>query len=205
MVTTQSHQIVLIFKFGGVIGAFNCQGAGWDPKEQRIKGYSQCYKPMSGIIHITEIEWDQKKEASEMGNAEEHAVYLNQAEEILLVTPKSDAIHMTIQPSSFEIFSFVPIKKFGADKKFAPIGLINMFNSGGTLQEVEYGDIEDEIRVKIKVKGAGKFLAYSSGRPKKSSLDGVEVGFEWCSADGKLIIDLPWVEECGISYVCFTF
>lgn len=188
-----------------MIGAFNCQGAGWDPKEQRIKGYSQCYKPMLGIVHVTDIEWDQKKEASEMGNAEEYAVYLNQAEEILLVTPKSDAIHMTIQPSSFEIFSFVPIKKFGADKKFAPIGLINMFNSGGTLQEVEYGDIEDEIRVKIKVKGAGKFLAYSSGRPKKSSLDGVEVGFEWCSADGKLIIDLPWVEECGISYVCFTF
>lgn len=194
-----------INKFGGVIGAFNCQGAGWDPKEQRIKGYSQCYKPMSGIVHVTDIEWEQKKEASEMGNAEEYAVYLNQAEELLLVTPKSDSIHMTIQPSSFEIFSFVPIKKFGADKKFAPIGLINMFNSGGTLQEVEYGDIEDEIRVKIKVKGAGKFLAYSSGRPKKSSLDGVEVGFEWCSADGKLILDLPWGEECGISEVGFTF
>lgn len=194
----------LILQFGGVVGAFNCQGAGWDPKEKRIKGYSQCYKPMSGSVHVTDIEWNQKKEATEMGNAEEYAVYLNQAEELLSVTPKSDAIRMTIQPSSFEIFSFVPIKKFSPDMKFAPIGLTNMFNSGGTLQEVEYGENEDKISVKIKVKGTGKFLAYSSEGPKKSSLNGVEVGFKW-NADGKLILDLPWVEESGVSEVGFTF
>ncbi|XP_042516995.1 stachyose synthase-like isoform X2 [Macadamia integrifolia] len=192
-------------KFGGVIGAFNCQGAGWDPKEQRIKGYSECYKPMSGSAHVNDVEWDQRKEATEMGGAEEYAVYLNQAEELSLITPKSDAIQLTIQPSSFEIFSFVPIKNLGPITKFAPIGLTNMFNSGGTIQDLEYCESSVEISVKIKVKGGGKFLVYSSGSPQKCCLNGIEVSFEW-SADGKLNLDLPWTEECGgISDVCILY
>lgn len=192
-------------KYGGVIGAFNCQGAGWDPKEQRIKGYSHCYKPMVGSVHVHDIEWDQKIETAQMGKAEEYVVYLNQAEEFLLVTPKSDAVQITIQPSSFEIYSFVPIEKLGPTIKFSPIGLTNMFNSGGTIEDVEYISGPVETSVKIKVKGGGNFLAYSSGSPKECYLNGVEVDFEWL-AGGKLILNLPWIEEAsGISCVAFLF
>ncbi|KAM7526975.1 hypothetical protein LguiB_030385 [Lonicera macranthoides] len=188
-------------KYGGVIGAFNCQGAGWDSKEQRIKGYSECYKPMLGSIHVGDIEWDQDKEAMAMGEAEEYAVYLNQAEKLVLTMPSSDAIRITIQPSAFEIFSFVPVTGFGQAYKFAPIGLTNMFNSGGTIREFEYSD----SGVKIKVKGGGDFLAYSSSPPKKCYLNGEEVGFQWL-ADGKLRLNLPWVEEAGgISNLGFDF
>ncbi|KAF2325061.1 hypothetical protein GH714_022517 [Hevea brasiliensis] len=88
-----------------------------------------------------------------MGKAEEYVVYLNQTEELFLTTPKSDAIEETIQPSSFELFSFVPIKKLGANTKFAPIGLTNMFNSGGTIQEFGYFRSAAETSVKLKVKG----------------------------------------------------
>ncbi|XP_057966717.1 stachyose synthase [Malania oleifera] len=193
-------------KYGGVIGAFNCQGAGWDPKEQRIKGYSECYKPMSGSIHVKDIEWDQKDEATtEMGEAKEFVLYLNQAEELQLVTPKSKPIQVTIQPSSFEIFSFVPLKKLGPVAKFAPIGLTNMFNSGGTLQGLEFSEGGDGVASRIKVKGGGKFLAYASCMPKKCSLNGVEASCEW-SADGRLALQLPWIEEAsGISDICFLF
>jgi stachyose synthetase len=191
-----------------VIGAFNCQGAGWDPKEQRIKGYSECYKPMSGSVHVSDIEWDQKIEAAQMGKAEEYIVYFNQSAELLLTTSKSDPIQITIQPSSFELFSFVPVKKLGpAAVKFAPIGLTNMFNSGGTIQELEYikSVAAAEESVEIKVKGGGNFLAYSSGSPKKCLLNGAEVAFEWL-ASGKLTLNLPWVEEAGgISDVTFVF
>ncbi|XP_058082285.1 stachyose synthase [Magnolia sinica] len=192
-------------KFGGVLGAFNCQGAGWDPKEQRIKGYSECYKPVSGTVHVTDIEWDQKQEAAQMGHAEEYALYLNQAEELLLTNPTSDPILVTIRPSTFEIFTFVPIKKIGPHVKFAPIGLTNMFNGGGTIQAVDYSsDDGDDVNVKIKVKGGGKFLSYSNGPPKKIYLNGAEVGFELLGG-GKLILDVPWIEECGLSEVGFAF
>ncbi|PIN15568.1 Galactinol--raffinose galactosyltransferase [Handroanthus impetiginosus] len=61
------HSTYLLLQYGGAVGAFNCQGAGWDPKERRIKGYPQCYKPLSGSVHMNDIEWDEKNETTEMG------------------------------------------------------------------------------------------------------------------------------------------
>ncbi|XVF72766.1 hypothetical protein PTKIN_Ptkin12aG0146800 [Pterospermum kingtungense] len=192
-------------KYGGVIGAFNCQGAGWDGEAQRIKGYPQCYKPVSGSVHVADIEWDQSMEAAEMGEAEEYLVYLDQAEKLMFLTPKSDPIQVTIRPSSFEIFSFVPIKKLGRVAKFAPIGLTNMFNSGGTIQELDYNKVGESPAATIKVKGGGNFLAYSNVSPKVCYINGAEVAFKW-SGDGKLTLNLPWIEEsAGISDVVFVF
>lgn len=188
-----------------MIGAFNCQGAGWDTKEQRIKGHPECYNPISGSVHVSEIEWDQKEEASELGKAEEYVVHLNQAEEIHVMTPKSHPIQFNINPSSFEIFSFFPIWKLGNGIQFAPIGLTNMFNSGGTIQELDYKGSGSEFCARVKVKGGGSFLAYSSGSPKRCLLNGADVDFEW-SSSGKLTFSLPWVREAsGVSDVVFLF
>ncbi|URD78428.1 Raffinose synthase or seed imbibition protein Sip1 [Musa troglodytarum] len=42
-------------------------------------------------------------------------------------------------------------------------------------------------------------MAYSDGKPERSYVNGVEVGFEW-EEDGKLIVDLAWEENnCGVS------
>ncbi|KAL3572299.1 hypothetical protein D5086_026203 [Populus alba] len=88
---------------------------------------------------------------------------------------------------------FVPVKKLGNSIKFAPIGLTNMFNSGGIIQELEYFDSEAETCVKIEVKGGGNFLSYSNASPEKC-------GF------GKLSLNLPWTEAAGgISEVAFLF
>ncbi|KAL4377960.1 hypothetical protein GQ457_02G002110 [Hibiscus cannabinus] len=192
-------------KYGGVIGAFNCQGAGWDGNLQRIIGHPECYKPFSGSLHVTDIEWDQCKDAATMGEAEEYVVYLDQAETLLLTTPKSDPIQVSVQLSSFEIFSFVPLKNLGTFAKFAPIGLTNMFNSGGTIQELDYNVSGAASDARIKIKGGGNFLAYSNLAPKACYVNGAEAAPEW-SADGKLKLDLPWIEEAdGISEVTFVF
>ncbi|XP_030454982.2 stachyose synthase-like isoform X2 [Syzygium oleosum] len=190
-------------KYGGVLGAFNCQGAGWDPKERRIKGHSECYKPMSGSVHVADIEWDQTKGTTQMGTAREFAVYLGQADQLILTTPSSDPISITIQPSCFEIYSFVPVMHLGpSSTKFAPIGLTNMFNCGGTIQDLEYPD----FGAIVKVKGGGVFLAYSSRAPEKCMVNGAEATFWWSSEDGKLTVDLPWVEQLGgVSTVAFLF
>ncbi|KAL5069661.1 hypothetical protein RYX36_020548 [Vicia faba] len=179
-------------KNGGVIGAFNCQGAGWDTKLHKFRGFPECYKTMTGYVHVTDIEWDQNKEVTDFGKAEEYVVYSNQGEKLCLMTPKSDPIKFIIQPSTFEIYNFVPITKLGGNIKFASIGLTNMFNSGGTILNMEY----TERCAKIRVKGGGNFLAYSSESPKKFELNGSKVAFEWLS-DGKLFINLSWIEEAG--------
>nr|KYP47591.1 Stachyose synthase [Cajanus cajan] len=189
-------------KYGGVIGAFNCQGAGWDPKVQKIRGFPECYKPISCTVHVTEVEWDQNKEASHMGKADEYVVYLNQAEELHLMTHKCEPLQFTIQPTTFELYNFVPLTKLGGGIiKFAPIGLTNMFNSGGTIQELEYV----EKGAKLKVKGGGRFLAYSSESPKKLQLNGSDAAFEWLP-DGKLTLNLAWIEDaCGVSDLAIFF
>ncbi|GAB4841776.1 hypothetical protein Ancab_022499 [Ancistrocladus abbreviatus] len=185
-------------KYGGVIGAFNCQGARWDPKKRRIQGCKECYKAIEGSVHANDMEWDQKFEPNELGNAEEYAVYLNQADSLLLMTPKSEPIHVVLNPSSFELFSFVPVKKLAKRVRFAPIGLRNMYNSGGTIMELEYegsGDV-GLTRARMKIKGGGSFLAYSDELPNKCIVNGRDVGFEWL--DGfNLLFGVPWVEEFG--------
>ncbi|GAB4830592.1 Tethering factor for nuclear proteasome sts1 [Ancistrocladus abbreviatus] len=183
-------------KYGGVVGAFNCQGAGWDKKERRIKGYKECYRAMEGSVHVSDIEWDQREEGIEMGCAEEYAVYLNQADSVLFTTLKSEPIHIVIQPSSFEIFSFVPVMKLARTVRFAAIGLTNMFNSGGTIQESKYKDCGADTSATMKIKGGGTFLAYSSEPPKKCFVNGAEVGYEWVN-QSKLMVSIPWIEEAG--------
>ncbi|XP_031486903.1 stachyose synthase [Nymphaea colorata] len=190
-------------KFGGVIGAFNCQGAGWNRQEQRFKGYPQFYKPVSGSVCAKDIEWDQKKEAAQMGESEEYAIYLSQAVRLLTVNSRSEAIHITIEPSSFEIFSFVPLKRLGQAFKFAPIGLVDMFNSGGTILDMVHSEAEGETSVRIQVKGAGSFLAYANVKPKSISMNEVGTEFEWLDG-AKLLIDVPCNEQY-ISDLMFHF
>ncbi|KAI4301527.1 hypothetical protein L6164_034796 [Bauhinia variegata] len=188
-------------KYGGVIGAFNCQGAGWDTQTHKIRGFPECYKTISGSVHVSDIEWDQKVEAAQMGKAEEYVVYLCQAEELHFMPPKSLPFPITIDPSSFELYSFVPVTKLFDTIKFAPIGLTNMFNCGGTIQELEYID----VGAKLKVKGGGIFLAYSNESPKKCELNGAEVAFQWVP-EGKLTVDLAWIEEAGgVSDLAFYY
>lgn len=188
----QSLTWCIFQQYGGVIGAFNCQGAGWDTKLHKFRGFPECYKPVCGSVHVSEIEWDQKKEAAHMGEAKEYIVYMSQAEELSLMTPDSEPLKITMQPSTFELFSFVPVTKLKNNIMFAPIGLTNMFNSGGTIQEMAC--TMDGVR--LKVKGEGTFLAFSSESPMKCQLNGADVAFEWLPV-GKLRLNLAWDEEAG--------
>ncbi|KAG0530889.1 hypothetical protein BDA96_05G226000 [Sorghum bicolor] len=189
-------------KFGGVIGAFNCQGAGWDPVEHRVRGYSHCYKPVSGEVRPADVEWSQREDTSAMAKAASYAVYRCQTEELLLMTPSSEPIQFTLQPSSFELFTFAPVTTIGAKARFAPIGLVDLLNCGGAIVDVEHGS-GDEVR--MKVKGGGRLLVYSDVAPKKSLVDGCEAGFEWENG-GKLMVDVTWKEEKGgVSDVVLCF
>ncbi|XP_010559219.1 PREDICTED: probable galactinol--sucrose galactosyltransferase 4 [Tarenaya hassleriana] len=201
------ESLLKIFNFnqyGGVIGAFNCQGAGWDPEKRRIVGHKECYKPVQGSVHVTDIEWDQSPRipSSDMTVPDRYIVYLQQSQRILFATLTSDPIEITIMPSSFELFNFVPVRRSGAGVEFAPIGLTDMLNCVGTIQELEM----DGSDVRIRVKGEGKFLAYSGKAPKECAVNGESVEFGWETETGKLSFDVEWVEEVGgVSDIVLVF
>ncbi|KAJ1276925.1 hypothetical protein BS78_05G254000, partial [Paspalum vaginatum] len=198
-------QIWNLNKFGGVIGAFNCQGAGWEPEEHRVRGYSHCYKPVSGEVRPADVEWSQREDTAAMANAASYTVYRCQTEELLLMTPSSEPIRFTLQPSSFELFTITPVTTIGggaAKVRFAPVGLVDLLNCGGAIVDVQYGTGGE---VRMKVKGAGRLLVYSDVKPKKSLVDGCEAEFEWGNG-GKLMVDVTWrKEKDGVSDVVFCF
>ncbi|GMY27934.1 stachyose synthase-like [Fagus crenata] len=178
-------------KYAGVVGVFNCQGAGWYLEEHKCKAYPQFYKSISGLVSPDDVEWEQKDLTAQFRNTEQFAIYLHKADNLQLVRSK-EQISLTVQPTSFEILTVSPVHKLNERAKFAPIGLENMFNSGGSIEFLEYGFKVDISTVKIKVKGSGKFLSYSSEKPKEIVLNGEKVEFEW-STNGILRFGIPWI------------
>ncbi|KAK6913670.1 LOW QUALITY PROTEIN: Glycosyl hydrolases 36 [Dillenia turbinata] len=173
--------------FGGVVGVFNCQGAGWYPEEHKCRAYPQSYKPISGSVSSDNMEWEQKASTAQFRSTEQFAVYHHKSDELHLINSKEE-IKITLQPSSFEIFTFSPVHRLNQKAKFAPVGLENMFNSGGAIENLEY----ESNSVRIKVKGTGKFLAYSSENPMQVVLNGEKVKFEW-TRNGGLNFRVPWI------------
>ncbi|WVZ49902.1 hypothetical protein U9M48_001222, partial [Paspalum notatum var. saurae] len=166
------HQTVLkiwnLNKFGGVIGAFNCQGTGWDPVEHRVRGYSHCYKPVSGEVRPADVEWSQREDTAAMAIAASYTVYRCQTEERLLMTPSSEAIQFTLQPSSFELFAITPVTTIGGGAikvRFSPIGLVDLLNCGGPIADVQYSGGGE---VRMKVKGEGRLLVYSDVKRRRA-------------------------------------
>jgi hypothetical protein len=84
--------------------------------------------------------------------------------------------------------------------KFAPVGVVDMLNCGGTIVDVEgHGD------VRVRVKGAGNLVVYSSVRPARSLVDGCDVAFEWGNG-GKLEVSVAWKQDKeGVCDVVFCF
>ena len=79
---------------------------------------------------------------------------------------------------------------FGHDVQFAPIGLLDMYNSGGAVEALDCTMDVAECIIKIKGKGCGRFGAYSNFRPKRCMVDMKEEEFFYNPKDGLLTIKL---------------
>jgi hypothetical protein len=79
---------------------------------------------------------------------------------------------------------------FGEAVRVAPLGLLNMFNSGGALDSIASSVDSSYTVIQIKCRGPGRFGVYSSARPAICRVDAHEVEFSY-SDDGLLAFDLP--------------
>ncbi|KAL8481339.1 hypothetical protein ACS0TY_027741 [Phlomoides rotata] len=178
-------------KFGGVIGVFNCQGAGWNPEERKCKAYPECYKTTSGFLSPDDVEWEQNESTSKFRNNKLFAVYLHKTGDFHLMKA-CEKLDITLQPSSFEIVTIVPVYGTNEKTEFAAVGLENMFNSGGAVQCLEQKLEGKNVGYLMKIKGAGKFLAYTSLKPVKVVLNDESIEFDWSSSNGVLKFEVPW-------------
>lgn len=74
--------------------------------------------------------------------------------------------------------------------QFAPLGLIDMFNSGGALDNVSSVADSSATTDHIRCRGPGRFGAYSDTRPELCRVDEHEVEFT-LAEDGLLTFYLP--------------
>ncbi|KAL8488028.1 hypothetical protein ACS0TY_024344 [Phlomoides rotata] len=78
---------------------------------------------------------------------------------------KNNGVNVSLGVLECEIFSVSPIKMFNENIQFAPIGLINMYNSGGSVEDCTF-----DYSITVKVRGAGLFGAYSNRLASSNSL-----------------------------------
>jgi raffinose synthase len=109
--------------------------------------------------------------------------------------PKDASIPITLKSREYEVFTVVPVREVSNGVRFAPIGLIKMFNSGGAIKEMSCEKSEEGTTVALKACGCDLFGAYSSARPKRITVDSEEMEFGYEEGYGLVTVSLRVAEE----------
>nr|AAQ07253.1 alkaline alpha galactosidase 3 [Zea mays] len=169
----------------GVVGAFNCQGAGWCRVAKKNLIHDQQPGTLSGVIRAQDVE--------HLGRVADHGwngdvvVYLHVGGEVVYL-PKNALLPVTLRSREYEVFTVVPLKHLPNGTSFAAIGLLGMFNSGGAVRELRFGG--EDADVELRVRGSGTVGAYSSTKPTCVAVDSKAVGFSYDATCGLISFEL---------------
>ncbi|XLR29328.1 hypothetical protein S83_057228 [Arachis hypogaea] len=179
--------------FSGVVGVFNCQGAGWCKVGKKNLIHDENPGTVSGVIRAKDV--DHLSNVTDKNWNGDTIVFSHLGGEAIYL-PNDASIPITMKSKEYEVFTIVPVKELENGVKFAPIGLIKMFNSGGAIKELSYGSNETSTNnVVMKVRGCGQFGAYSSTKPKLVTIDSEEVEFRYEEDSGLVSVDLRVPEK----------
>ncbi|THF98073.1 probable galactinol--sucrose galactosyltransferase 1 [Camellia sinensis] len=177
--------------FNGVVGVFNCQGAGWCKVGKKNLIHDEQPGTVTGIIRAKDVDYLPK--IVDDGWTGDCVLYSHLGGEVVYL-PKNASLPITLKSREYEVFTVVPVKKLSNGATFAPIGLVKMFNSGGAIKELEY-ESGRSASVSMKVRGCGIFGAYSSFRPKRITVELEEMEFEYKEGSGLVTIALRIPEQ----------
>ncbi|CAI9752627.1 unnamed protein product [Fraxinus pennsylvanica] len=188
-------------KYTGVVGAFNCQGGGWCRETRRNQCASQYSHVVSSTASPNDIEWTHGTNPIQVEGVQVFAAYLF-CEKRLILAKSSSAIDISLEPFNFELIIVSPVAVLANTSiQFAPIGLVNMLNTGGAIQSLEFDDDDDSVQVGIK--GTGEMRVYASQKPVACRINGKNVAFGY--EEYMVIIQVPWPDSSGISVIDYLF
>ncbi|KAK7264888.1 hypothetical protein RJT34_32501 [Clitoria ternatea] len=180
-------------KFGGVLGVYNCQGAAWNVTERKNTFHHTDSAAITGYVRGCDVHLiSQVVGGGDAWNGE-CALYAHRSAQVV-VLPENVAMPVSLKVLEHEVFAVAPVKVLGGGHRFAPFGLLNMFNAGGAIEGLVY----EVGSVRMEVKGCGKFGAYSSARPGRCLLGNNIVEFDYDGDSGLLsfdIVHLPREED----------
>lgn len=186
-------------KYSGVVGAFNCQGGGWCRETRRNKCASEFSHLVTSMASPKDIEWKHGSCGVLADEAQLFALYLFHKKSLLLLKPTA-SFEISLEPFKFELITVSPVKILTNRVQLAPIGLVNMLNTGGAIQSVvETG----ACSVQVVVKGAGELRAYASEKPRACRIQGEDVGFSY---EGQMVVvQVPWTDASSASVIDYLF
>ncbi|CAO2831719.1 unnamed protein product [Amaranthus hypochondriacus] len=186
-------------KCSGVVGVFNCQGAGWCRIEKKTRIHDTVPGTLTGSVNATDV--DSISEIAGQDWNGDVIVYMYRSGDLVRL-PKGASLPVTLKVLEYELFHFCPLKEITSSIAFTPIGLLDMYNTGGAVDEFKVQQISSNsgtqsptVIIELKVRGNGRFGVYSSQQPSKYTVDGVETDFTYDSETGLLITTLPLPQE----------
>lgn len=195
------YMTLVFVQYAGVLGLFNCQGGGWCPETRRNKSASEFSHVVTCYASPEDIEWCTGKTPMSIKGVDVFAVYFFKEKKLRLMKC-SDRLEVSLEPFSFELMTMSPVKVFSKRLiQFAPIGLVNMLNSGGAVQSLEFDD--NASLVKIGVRGCGEMRVFTSEKPVCCKIDGVSVEFNY--EDKMVRVQILWSSSSTLSLVEFLF
>ncbi|XP_027931803.1 probable galactinol--sucrose galactosyltransferase 2 [Vigna unguiculata] len=173
-------------KCGGIIGIFNCQGAGsWPGLESEAE--EDIIFELSGKVSPSDIEYFE--EVSGGPWTQDCAVFRFNTGYLTRLS-KEESFDVTLKVLQCEVFTVSPIKVYNQTIQFAPIGLTNMYNSGGAVEAVEFSD-SSASKIHLRGRGGGEFGAYSNLRPKSCCVNSEDLEFKFREEDKLFAVTIP--------------
>lgn len=177
--------------FSGVIGVFNCQGAGWCRVTKKPLIHEEHVETLTGSITAKDV--DYLPRVADDGWSGDTIAYSHRGGEVVYLL-KNSSYSIVLNPREYEVFTVVPVKSLSNGAKFAPIGLLEMFNSGGAISDLKY-ELDEPMTISMRVRGCGMFGAYSLAQPKRVLVESREVPFEYRQGSGLVTFALEVPDE----------
>ncbi|GAB2223693.1 hypothetical protein Droror1_Dr00004432 [Drosera rotundifolia] len=188
-------------KLVGVVGVFNCQGAGnWPLMKNSTDFLVSLPAVLTARVSPTDVEFPE--DAATENETGDFAVYAFNSGSLTRV-PKAGSVEVSLAVLTCEIFAISPIQVFDDRIHFAPIGLIDMYNSGGAVEAVKAVSDPSGLVFKVKARGCGCFGAYSSKKPKSCKYDNKEADISYDSANGLVTVKLEG--DCSTKDIDIAF
>ncbi|WOL15478.1 putative galactinol--sucrose galactosyltransferase 6 isoform X1 [Canna indica] len=197
-------------KYTGVIGVYNCQGAAWSTAEKKNMYHNTTPEALTCDVRVSDVHLISEAATDREWSGD--CVAYSHRDGHLAVFPHKASVPVSLTVLEYEIFTVSPIKELTPGFRFAPLGLVDMYNAGGAIEELTYhvltalsleldysfvSELLPERRgpdavavVCMEVKGCGRFGAYSSVKPRRCLLGAVDVEFTYDSSSGFLTLHL---------------
>ncbi|CAA2972149.1 probable galactinol--sucrose galactosyltransferase 6 [Olea europaea var. sylvestris] len=192
-------------KYTGVLGVYNCQGAAWNIVEKKKTFHQTKSEAITGYFRGDDVHLISEVALDSSWNGD-CIVYSHRGGDLVTLSHNVSML-VSLKVLEHEIFTITPVKILASRFSFAPLGLIDMFNSGGAIEGLKYevigkgyeGNAEERLQnlsievvalVSMKVKGCGRFGAYSSAKPRKCRVELSEVDFAYELASGLVTMNL---------------